>query len=499
MTIWSRIMSATKAGISAFRESFLSGDTVDIGDYADFEARRMRYAIYWAMYENTAFRDIHKWARAYRASFGLYKYIRGIYNPSYRLGEFWKSHLIGGALDPAAGDGESVKSALPILTQNERLRPALSNLWRASNWGVNKDILAQHGTILGDAVVMIVDDTERQKVYLDVVHPGILADVSLDRWGNVKGYVLEEERTHPETGKAVTYREEATRDGFDVVYKTFANGNPYAWDGESANWTVSYGFVPMVFIQHNNVGLGWGWSELHPGRVKFNEADDLGSNLNDFIRINRNAPFLLAGVRNPKDKSDTNPRTEKTGATPTNKQAGREEAPVLYGDVGATAIPLVSDMSVADATAQLATVLQELERDYPELNNNLYNVTGDISGRALRVHREPVEDRVRQRRTNYDDAIVRAQQMAIAIGGYRDYPGYEGFGLDSFAAGALDHSIADRPVFREDPMEKLEQDTEFWKAAKEAGEAGYPLEAFLRDHGWTDEQIQQMYSGVPEQ
>ncbi|GAG44503.1 unnamed protein product, partial [marine sediment metagenome] len=49
--------------------------------------------------DQSAYRDIHTWATAYRKQYALYKYIRPIYNPSYRLGEFWKTHLFGGLLD----------------------------------------------------------------------------------------------------------------------------------------------------------------------------------------------------------------------------------------------------------------------------------------------------------------------------------------------------------------------------------------------------------------
>lgn len=85
-------------GLQAFREAFMSADMLDTADFVDIEARKMRYQIYWAMYENTAYRDLHKWTQAYRTQFGLYRYIRNIYNPAFRLGEFWKAHLFGGVL-----------------------------------------------------------------------------------------------------------------------------------------------------------------------------------------------------------------------------------------------------------------------------------------------------------------------------------------------------------------------------------------------------------------
>ena len=94
---WRRFVAAYKA----FREPYLISRFDDDAEFCDFDARRLRYAIYWAFYENTAYRKVHGWATRYKVDHGLYRYIRNIYNPAYRLGEFWKAHLWGGTLDPA--------------------------------------------------------------------------------------------------------------------------------------------------------------------------------------------------------------------------------------------------------------------------------------------------------------------------------------------------------------------------------------------------------------
>jgi hypothetical protein len=224
------------AGITAFKEAYLSAGLTDEKDFVDFDARRLRYELYWAFYENTAYRNIHAWATSYRQQQALYRYVRGIYNPAYRLGEFWKAHLWGGRLDPEAGDGQDTPSAIPIMTENEQLRPAIAQVWKWSNWQINKQITALHGSILGDVILQVVDDVARQKVYLQTVHPGILKDVEVDNFGNIKGYEIEETREHPLTGRAAVYRETAQREGQSVVYKTYLDGAPYAWgDNELSN------------------------------------------------------------------------------------------------------------------------------------------------------------------------------------------------------------------------------------------------------------------------
>src|SRR5438132_4867196 len=101
-----RVMSASAAAVQAFRESYLSADTLQPFEFSHYPARQLRYAVYWSLYENSAYRNIvHSWATKLKSDLGLYKYIRNIYNPSFRLGSFYQTYLMGGALDPDAGDG----------------------------------------------------------------------------------------------------------------------------------------------------------------------------------------------------------------------------------------------------------------------------------------------------------------------------------------------------------------------------------------------------------
>lgn len=457
MSFWGNIMTRFLAGYKAFREPELISDLTAVmdGEFGEFEARRLRYAIYWAAYENTIYRDgVHRWSKAYKTKHGLYRYIRGIYNPAYRLGEFWKTHIWGGDL----------ASAIPIETDIEGLNEAIQQVYRWSNWQIYKDVVALHGSVLGDVALMVVDDAARGKVYIDVIHPGTIAEIETDDFGNVKAYVLKEKRLDPRnTGNEVTYSEEAFRDGDNVVYRTFLNDTPYDWsgDGRGVEYTRPYGFIPMVLIQHNNVGQDWGWAEIHPGRQKFAELDDLASNFHDYVRKSVNAPMLLSGVDQPRGAMNTT-RTQATETTAAdNPTPGREELPFLYGPVGAGATPLLAPLDIASTLEAIQQLLLAIEEDYPELkvSRRAQEVSQEKSGKAIREARKEAEGKVKQRRQNYDDALIRINQMAVAIGGFNGYgEAFTGFNLDSYAAGQLEHTIADRPVFAADPLDDYEVD-----------------------------------------
>lgn len=478
-TVWSRLMS----GLRAFREAFLSADVQDPDDWQDFDGRQTRYALLWSLYENTAYRSIHSWATAYKSTFGLYKYARNLYNPAYRLGEFWKTHLWGGALDLEAGRG----GALPVVARYEPLRKAIAQIWRWSNWQIKKDVATLWGSVLGDVAIKVIDDTERAKTYLELVHPATLAGVQMDPFGNVKAYTIQETRQHPlNPAQEVTYTETAERGaGEEVIFRTYLNSQPYPWNGQAAQWVEPYGFIPLVVIQHNNVGLDWGWSELHPALAKIREVDDLASLLTDQIRITVKAPWLFTGA----DKAKNPIQVAGRDSTDDIPEPGREEMLILYAKDPATkAQALIADLDIAGVLAHIEALLRELERDYPEMRFDNLRLTGTVSGRTLQVARQPVETKVLQRRAVYDDALARAQNMAVAIAGYRRQ--VEGFGLASYAAGQLDHHIGDRPVFDVSQADRDDEEAAFWTTAKIAQEAGMPLEIYLRRHGWHEHTVQ---------
>lgn len=482
-TFWNRL----KLGVIAFKEAYLTAPVMDTADWSDQDARRLRYAVLWAQYEQTSYRDVHSWATAYRKQYAMYKYARPVYNPAFRLGDFWRTHLFGGLLNVEAGD----EGAIPILTDNEALRPVIADLWKWSRWQMNKDVLAVRGSILGDAAVQVIDDVQRGRVYLSLLHPGIIEYVEKDPFGNVKAYGLKEERDNPRIGSTgtVVYTEHVSRSGDLVVYETFLDGAPYAYEWNVdrsgtpvAVWSEPYGFVPLVMIQHNDVGLDWGWSELHPVRAKVQEVDDIASMISDQIRKTIDPVWLMKGMKK------TTLTMSRADATTDRPLPGREEMQAIWGvpvDGGAEA--MVAALDLENVLRHVDTILKEIERDVVELGQDIHTASGDASGRALRVARQPVVAKVVQRRASYDAAMVAAQQMAVAIGGWRGY--YGGFDLDSYAKGDLDHSIADRSVFEEDALDRTEIDLAFWKAAEQAGKAGASLSAYLEEAGWDDERI----------
>jgi hypothetical protein len=241
-------------------------------------------------------------------------------------------------------------------------------------------------------------------------------------------------------------------------------------------------------MQHNNVGGLWGWAEAHPVRPKIMDIDDLASALDDGIRMIIKSPMLISGMDAP---SDGSLKIKGTAPTADRPEPGREEMPTIFGGKNNTvnAIPLVMPIDIPGVTARIREKRESLQADLPELNQSIWNSTGNISNEALETLREPVEIKVNKRRGGYDSGFVRAVQMSLAIGGMRRYPGYDGFDLQSYKNGQLDLSIAERPVFEEQASEKRAAKAQFWQGWSGVANTNVTFETYAKSYDWTDEQI----------
>lgn len=494
-----RLMTAIKAGTSAFKESYMKADTqnADTADWNEYEARNLRYELLTAYYQGNAYRSVNRFAKKMKAEYGLYKHTRGIYNPAFRIGSFYRQHVWGGHLDAMAGNGVEQASALPIISDNKPLFEGVARLWRDSRWKINRNFTPLWGAVLGDMFLQVVDDPARGKVYINSIYPSSVFDVAKDNYGNIKSYVILERRIDPDgNGKTqVDYREEVVRDGDLVQYRLFKDSNPYSWGNRDSEgnpvdaWEIPYGFVPMVHIKHNDVGLDWGMSELQPKLEVFREIDDIGSKLGDQIRKTVDPPILFSGVPNP----STTPSPAGAAATASRPEPSREETPALYGAVGADAKFLVAPIDIDAVVNKIKHDLDLLEQDYPELALiKAIRSSGDITGVAIERLQEQSAQKVLAIRDTYDDALVRIHQMALSIGGMRGYDGYSAFNENSFASGDLDHQIGVRPVFNPTKSSELAAEKTRQETVKLAIDSGQPLATYLKKMGESDEYIQEI-------
>jgi hypothetical protein len=443
---------AASAFMTAYRESATIPD--ERRDWGDYENRIIRYAIYEGMYNNTVYRDIETYSRTLKYNHQLYKHIRGIYNPTFRLVKTIADKTVGGALD-----WEGLQTGpLQVVDADDRLIEALLQVLKWSKWGINKGLYARIAAKLGDSPLWIADEPDRQKVRLEIIHPAKVRDAQFDSVGNVISASLEYQREwlNPTTNtlEEVLYRMDANKDRF----ATFKDGAPFGW--QEANplpeWDNEYGFVPLVMTGFEDVGLYWSANAFHSASSKIHEINDAASLLNDSIRkviepwwylANTSASTTLKAVGNLAD-----------GTTTQDASAQRDKVNTLHGPEGSQPYPMVFPVDITAGAANIQHMLDELERDMPELTlQSIRDVGGDLSGRAIRNLYADAIGRLNEASGNLNDGLMRALQMAVTIGGIRRYAGFSGYGIDSYDRGDLDFYIKEPVIFPDEltPSERI--------------------------------------------
>ena len=457
-----------------------------------YESKRLqRYEFAWQFYTNEVYNQLSSYlAATYPTGTQIYRYTRGLRNPVPAWVEFYVTNVWGGTLDLQAGDGKEKPSALPILTDNDALRPAIAKLWQWSNWSAKRLLATTYSTALGDAFIVVVDSPKAGKAYMQVRRPSEFTDLEWDDFGHVKRAVIEY-RTEDDQGRAYDYKQiiehPAVWGGPTTRYQTYKDGRPFAYDenlldGQKTwEWTVPYDFVPVVHIPFKDVGEGWGALGYAATLPKIDAANSLASLLAAQVGKTVNPAYVAYGVQAGNITVDS---------------TQQDEIPVLYINKppGEAKIdPLITEMDLAGALAILDAQLADIARDLPELRMSEAMRSG-LSGEALGRAFSDVAARVEAVRANHDSGLVRAQQMTIAIAGASGYdPAFRGFDLNSFRAGRLDHGIGDRQIMPTSNAEEVDTQGKQWTQVTQAVSAGVPVETALEKiMGWEDDELTDM-------
>lgn len=424
-------------------------------------ARIRRYAVNEGFYTNLIFnnRVLFDSILEYRPK-KPYKFTRGILNPVGRLVELQTSKVYGGELDMQ----NAATGAIPVIGASDELRRAIVRLWAWSNWTQEKTQYSKLGAIFGDSFLKIVDDPARGKVRIEVVDPRKVKDIKVNEYGDVKRYVLQYERTD-DNGETYTYTEIGSDEGFETyrddasfaLYRD-ASGTPVS------RWGNEYGFCPFVLTPHEKTASTFGDTSFSTLLDKIIEICSQASLLNDAVSKGVNPLLAFSGV----GRQDVELDTSRSDAIP-----------MLFLGAAGSVNPVGTLTDIGAVSAHIDALQAEIERDLPELSLHRLRDGGNVTAPGIRAAYNDASARLQRLQGNYDAGMIKAHQMTVAIGGMRGYTDFEGFGLDSYERGDLDHSIAVRPIVSD----------EIDKGAKLQMLQSVDTELFLRELGYDDDVI----------
>ena len=442
--------------------------TYNVGDFIpqtwrgwdDYSARLARYEILEGYYHNLAYHKIMKYAQQLKVAEQLYKHVRGVHNPDKRLVEGYVAKVFGGVLDIENG----TSGAIPLQAEDPAIIEAVIQLWRDSHWGQKKSLFVRYGAMKGDTFLKVVDDIESQSVRLEAVDPAKVKKIDKDSSGKITYAEFEYYIRDTDTGYNRLYREVVTPELYQIFTREDITRNgrfissqiiPFAAFTNGRNepvseWRNEYGFVPLVHVQHTDMGLMFGAPAIHGALHKVNELNDLASVVNDAMRNQSVLPLVTINAKVGALDFGTDRSTDTSADNSDIDTPRKDTMKVLnISGAGADIKTLAPTLNVADALQNIVNIEMEIERDLPELSLHRIREGGQLTAPGVRSAYDDAIARYQEARGNYDTGMVQAQQMALAIGGMRNYDGYQGFGLQSLEDGSLDHQVAQRPVIND--------------------------------------------------
>lgn len=477
-------MLANQAAYQAWRRTF--NDPSTAYNRQQFEEYYPTYKLLRSYYDNSLFDKYNSatW-EAYKAGYNLYRYIRPIRNPVWRLVQFYIDNIYPGMLVEDEDEMDNgVPSAMPFTQKvTPQVKSAVAQIWQWSNWEANKAIYVETGASVGDVFLEIVDDLEHGTVYIDIVWPGFVSGLDLDKAGNVKAYTLQYQ-SYDDDGP-YTFRKEVDQSSFryyrnDQLYQEIEN---------------IYTFVPGVWVNHHSTKTIHGAPAMASGlQVKIDELNNLVSQAHDQVRKVLQSPTVLATSNPGGIKKLFN--QDKRGATsefdPT-KSSDNESVLLFTAGADTKAQPLLAMLDLAGTQGLIDSQELEIKNDNPELGyfdflKEMTAATGPAIERMLGHVKGPLYKAM----SNYDRGIIAALQMCMTIGGLRGY--FPSFNLDSFKKGDLYLKFKPRPILTPTRLEIAQEEQAEWTATGIAVQnAGVPLEWYLKHvKGYTDQQIAEL-------
>lgn len=365
--------------------------------------------------------------------------LAGLYNPIKAAVDLYL-HVFQGAF------GDEIKAE----TGNSALLPALNQIWQWSNLTIEKQPLcrlaATHGTVGLRIVARNDDDPKKRRVYIKPEHPKTIRDVELDDRGNVEAIQLEYDRRFglAEDAQTVRIRETMTKEEFRIERVLNGSTAPFSLETRSADGRSRYpnelGVVPYVLLRHEHNGETWGRNAFYQARGPIDRLNALMSHIDVQIHKHVRAKWLVAAA----------------GAAPT--EFDFSDLTIVYVDTrnsgsGAPmAQPLIANLDLTGAIMQAKMQQEAIEDNLPELKATQGRFLAGQSGETIAELRKPAEEKLSLARGNYEDALARADQIAVSWGVLLDLwnvgtgQGTRDAADRAFNEGYEDHKFNKRPL-----------------------------------------------------
>lgn len=455
--------------------------------YAGREVRpRELYALLRGYYKNN---DLYQYlGRALYEQGISHPAMKGLRNPAFRVVEFYVASLWPGALP----------DALPIEAENEAIEDPIRQVWQWSNWGSQKQVFARWLPMLGDCFIKVVQTPTRDRVYHQLVDPAYVVDFDADERGFLTYCRIDVpiRRRSIDRPRVLIHTEVWSQE----------EGTFRRWESDQIDLpadqlgppietipigTMGIDFVPIVHAQFRDVGEDRGVGAFTLQIDKIDEVAKKATRLAQMLfRSNTNTWAIESAGQDANNRPLPPLRVDPSGAVAGGGTVRLGDDEMLSLPGGYTIKSMVPAIDYAAMLDAINADLLELQQDLPEMSYaKIPEMTGDISGRALRYLLAPALSRAAEARGNAHDALARADAMALTIG---QAAGLFDKSLGTFENGDFEHTFTTMDVIPINDLEEAQADVQKATAAKLRLDLGVSKRQVMHELGYEDSLIDEM-------
>ena len=474
--------------------------TTFIGAFDSYQAHWNAVTLSLQRSEVTApWRDYYDQLEAYYLSNGLYEVLdsivqrktrlqpdgttrsedlRPIYNPATRVVEFYADMLWPGTLP----------KALQISAENEAIIDPIQQVWKWSNWSIEKDTCARWYAMFGSMFLKVQTNQDNSRVYLQNIKPRYVTDMDLDERGFITWLRIDlPQTTRNAEGKleSIQRTEVWEPDRYRVWLHKRTPETPLTELGSTIadQPTSAFGidFVPIVYQPFRSNGDERGIGAFTLYIDKLDEVARMATRLHQTLY--RYGRPIMATIR-PHLGGDNRPlpavqigEQQADGS----RKLNLDDDDILNLPGASDIRSLVPDIDYAQSLAILQDQLAQLGRDMPELAYSRIAESTELSGVAIAYLLDGAISKLESARGNAEAALVRAHQMALTIG---QNVGLFDRSIGTFDNGDFEHEFAPRSVLSAPEMEQAQTIQAYTSA-------GVPMQVAAKRIGWSEQEIEE--------
>jgi hypothetical protein len=384
--------------------------------------------------------------------------MKGLRNPASRIVETYVDQVWSGRL----------QDVFMFESGSKDLQKVVRQIWTWSNWQSRKDLLVRQLAIYGNNFIKVEQPPDRQRVYLRLIDPRIVTEFKHDERDFLTYIRMDQQLQDPDNRSKTIWRTEIwDKDRQDVRIWTRdyleEDSDRLGEPDEQADFAeFGINFIPLVHIRFRDIGEEWGVGPYTLLRDKIDEVNRSVTRLHEML-FRYNKAFLLLSGSGLDASSAPLPAPEIAGTII--EDGGFKDDDVFQAGADTNVEMLVPNLHYKENLDVAMSTLTEIEKDAPELRWDQIATLGDrLSSPSARIMLGSAIKRLTACRIIVEEALIRADQMAITIGQFRgvldNFPD-----LGSFDDGDLEHSFESREMIPLSEIERAQADQASGQAA----------------------------------